>query len=66
MDEYNNNISIDNEEKTNNIIRSMGEKFYNLINSFNFKSNDNIELDSKINRINKELELVTNKMKNGN
>jgi hypothetical protein len=44
----------------------MGDKISNLINSINFKSNDNnIDLDGKVNKINKEIILVTNKMKNG-
>lgn len=44
----------------------MGDKISNLINSINFKSNDsNIDLDGKVNKINKEITLVTNKMING-
>lgn len=61
----NNNLQIQQiEEKTNNLIKNMGDKFNNLINSINFRTNDN-ELDSKVNKINKEMLLITNKMKNG-
>ena len=43
----------------------MGEKFNNLINSINFKSNDNNDLDSKVNNINKEISTIAKKMKDG-